>query len=90
MSARDVVGHHSSQLKLRKHRCNSSDLLRLSKEDVVRSNVKHVALSSHSRDRNNKRDRNNNRRDRNSNSHAVSRSASSVKAHRKLSVPHNR
>jgi len=48
MTVRDVVDHHNSQLKLRKLRCNSSDLLRLSKEDVVRSNVKHVALSSRS------------------------------------------
>jgi hypothetical protein len=65
MSARDVVDHHSSQLKLRKRRRNSSDLLRLSKEDVVRSSVKHVALSSRS--------------DLNSNSsHEVSRSRWSV------------
>ncbi len=45
MSARDAGGHHSSQLKLRKLRCNSSDLPRLRKEDVVRNNVKRVALS---------------------------------------------
>ena len=66
MSARDVGAHHSRQLKLRKHRCNnSSALLRLSKEAVVRSNVKHVALSRRS--------------DLNSNSsHEVSRSRWSV------------
>ena len=65
MSATDVVDHHRSQLKLRKLRCNSSDLLRPSKEAVVRSNVKHVALSSRS--------------DLNSNSsHEVSRSRWSV------------
>ena len=76
MSARDVVGHHSSQLKLRKHRCNSSDLLRLSKEDVVRSNVRHVALSSHSKGRN-----------RSNSSHVDNRSRSSVgKSKRKVNV----
>ena len=53
MSARtaDAVDHHSRQLKLRKLRCNSSDRLRLSKEAVVRNNVKHAALSRNSNDR---------------------------------------
>ena len=54
MSARtaDAVDHHSSQLKLRKLRCNSSDLPRLSKEVAVRSNARRVALSRNSNDRN--------------------------------------
>ena len=69
MTVRDVVDHHNSQLKLRKLRCNSSVLLRLSKEAVVRSNVKHVALSRSSAGRN---------ASNHSSSHAVSRNKSSV------------
>ena len=54
MSARtaDAVDHHSSQLKLRKLRCNSSNLPRLSKEDVVRNNVRRVVLSRSSAGKN--------------------------------------
>ena len=54
MSARnaDAVDHHSSQLKLRKLQCNSSNLPRLSKEDVVRNNVRRVVLSRSSAGKN--------------------------------------
>jgi len=45
----DAVDHHSNQLKLR---CNSSNLPRLSKEDVVRNNVRRVALSRSSAGKN--------------------------------------
>ena len=69
MSGRDVVDHHSSQLKLRKLRCNSNALLRLSKEAEVRSNVKRVALSRSSAGRN---------ASNHNSSHAVSRNKSSV------------
>jgi len=56
MSARTAaaVAHHNNQLKHRKLRCNSSnrsDLLS-SREAVVRNNVKRVALSRNSNDRN--------------------------------------
>ena len=71
MSDRDAVDHHNNQRKRRKHRlrCNTSDR-RLSREAVVRNNVKHVALSNRSQDRN--------ARNRNSNNHAGSRNRLSV------------
>ena len=53
----------------RRLRCNSSVLLRLSKKAVVRTNVKHVALSRSSAGRN---------ASNHSSSHAVSRNKSSV------------
>ena len=53
MSARDAVNHHSSQRKRRKHlfsnRVNNNVL---TSGDVVRNNVKRVALSRNSNDRN--------------------------------------
>ena len=105
MNVDAVAARHSRRRKHHRHQFNSSLLSgevavssnvkhvasssrshdhKSSKEDAASSNVKHVASSSHSRDRNH------NRRDRNSNSRAVSRSASSVKAHRRLSVRRNR
>ena len=53
MSATDAVGHLNRRRKPRKRRpqCNSSDR-RLSREVVVRNNVKHDALSNHSLDHN--------------------------------------
>ena len=76
MSDRDAVDHRNNLRKRRKHRlrCNSSDR-RLSREVVVRNNVKHGARS-----------RNNHDRNRSNAGHSVS----SGQVRLRLSVPHDR